>query len=69
VHQEPLLTKATNALALGGVSLPAWWPGLQETSEVSVLLVPIVSLVWLVVQIVRFLRTPPDTGKRGDTDK
>lgn len=54
--QEAFLTKATTGIAGAGVILPAWWPSLAESSNVAAQLVPIVSLVWLVLQIIRHLR-------------
>lgn len=54
--KEGLLTKATTGVAGAGVTLPAWWPSLAESSNLAAQLVPIVSLVWLVLQIIRHLR-------------
>lgn len=60
------MVKATNGVAIGGLTLPAWWPSLMQISEMAALLVPIASLIWLVVQIYRTLFVKkaerPDAG-------
>lgn len=53
---ERVTDRATSGLAVGGLSLPAWWPSLGEASSVAVELVPILSALWLVVQIVGYVR-------------
>lgn len=53
---ERVTDRATTGLAVGGVSLPAWWPSLDQVSSVAVELVPILSALWLVVQIVGYVR-------------
>lgn len=57
---EATLVKATNGVAVGGLTLPAWWPSLMQVSETAGLLVPILSMIWLAVQIWRtmFKKTP-----------
>ena len=57
---EATLVKATNGVAVGGLTLPAWWPPLMQVSETAGLLVPILSMIWLAVQIWRtmFKKTP-----------
>lgn len=54
-RHEALMVKATNGVAVGGVTMPAWLPDLIQASVVAGQLVPILSAVWLVVQIARFL--------------
>ena len=58
---EATMVKATNGVAVGGLTLPAWWPSLMEVSEMAGLLVPILSLIWLSVQIVRTVFKKPET--------
>ena len=48
--------KITHAVAVGGVSSPTWWPSLEDVSGWATQLVPILSALWLLVQIIRFLR-------------
>lgn len=52
---EAAMVKTTNGIAAAGISLPAWWPSLEATSSVAAQYVPILSAVWLFVQIVRQL--------------
>lgn len=53
---ERVTDRATSSLAVGGVTLPAWWPSLDQASSVAVQLVPILSALWLIVQIVGYVR-------------
>ncbi|KAB6717701.1 hypothetical protein C8029_04060 [Roseobacter sp. TSBP12] len=53
---EAQMTKATNALSVGGVTLPAWWPTLDHASTVAVKMVPILSALWLIMQMYVFAR-------------
>lgn len=66
MQHEAFIVKSTNIVALAGVSLPAWWPALQATSEVAGALVPILSAAWLVIQIVRFLRNKDKLDRASD---
>jgi GH24 family phage-related lysozyme (muramidase) len=50
------MIKITNGIALGGATSPAWWPSLEDVSNMATQLVPILSALWLAVQIIRFLR-------------
>lgn len=52
---EAGVVKVTNGVAVGGLTLPAWLPALDAASNVAALLVPILSAVWLAVQIWRFV--------------
>ncbi len=49
------MTKTTTVVAGVGLTMPAWWPSLFETSSWAAQIVPIVSLIWLVLQIGRFV--------------
>lgn len=60
---EGMVTKATNMVAVGGVTMPAWYSHLQAASSIAATLVPILSAVWLVVQIVRAMRTKREVAK------
>jgi|GEM_PF-6574049 len=54
---EAILVKATNVVALGGVVSPVWLPMLDTVSQVSATFIPILSVVWLLLQIWRFVFT------------
>ena len=49
----------TSGTALGAVISPWWLPELEAVSHGAALLLPIAGLIWLIVQIVRALRTWP----------
>lgn len=59
MKNEALTVKITNGVAASGLVLPVWWPTLNEISAFAATLVPILSAIWLVVQIVRTLRAKP----------
>lgn len=50
------LEKTTDGIAIGAVASPVWLPLLQAWSEYAALLLPIAGLIWLVIQIVGYLR-------------
>lgn len=52
---EAVLKRATDGVAVGGLTLPAWVGHLQDVSAVAAALVPILSALWLAVQIARFV--------------
>lgn len=58
---EGVLVKTTNVVAVGGISLPAWLPALETASIIAAQMVPILSAIWLFVQIWRFI-----VGKKKD---
>jgi len=49
---EATMIKVTNGVATAGILSPAWLPTLQEISSYAAALVPILSALWLAVQIV-----------------
>jgi len=51
------MESATNYIAVGAVSMPAWYHLLQEASAISALVVPILGATWLIIQIVVFFWT------------
>ena len=51
------MKKATDGVAAVGVMMPAWLPKLESTSQVAGALVPILSALWLALQIGRFVLT------------
>lgn len=53
---EELTMRATNGVAVGGVTMPAWMPTLAEASNTAAALVPILSALWLAIQIVGYAR-------------
>lgn len=53
--REARMRRATDGLAVGGLTMPAWFPSLEHVSQGAALAVPILSALWLAVQIVRFL--------------
>ncbi len=57
---EVTTVRLTNGVALGGITLPAWWPTLLDVSTTAGAFVPILSALWLILQIWRFLRNQPD---------
>lgn len=52
---EAMLKRATDGVAVGGISMPVWAPTLNEASNMAAALLPILSALWLAVQIARFL--------------
>lgn len=55
MSHEGMMIKTTNGVAVMGLTLPGWWPSLEATSTVAAQMVPILSAVWLMVQIARFV--------------
>ncbi len=53
---EGTIVKTTNVVAAGGITSPAWLPTLETASQVAANLVPILSAVWLVIQIGGYIR-------------
>lgn len=53
---EGVMVKTTNGVAFAGIFSPAWLPTLNDTSQIAAQFVPILSLFWLVLQIVRSIR-------------
>lgn len=53
---EGVMLKTTNGVAAVGVLSPAWLPSLNDVSQMSALMLPIISLFWLIFQIVRSFR-------------
>lgn len=53
---ERVSDRVTAGVAAGGVSLPVWWPSLGEVSDMAVELVPILSALWLLLQMGVYLR-------------
>ncbi|MFO1202996.1 MAG: hypothetical protein U1E58_10220 [Tabrizicola sp.] len=56
MKNEAVMIKATNGVAVAGVTLPAWLPSLEAASQVAAHLVPILSALWLAMQITRFVQ-------------
>jgi hypothetical protein len=56
--------RITDGVAGGMVASPFWLPYLQDVSEASALIVPILGVCWLVVQIVSFLWSKRNANKR-----
>lgn len=54
--KEALLAKTTTGLAGLGLTMPAWWPTLEQTSNWAAQLVPILSAIWIALQIIFFIR-------------
>jgi hypothetical protein len=48
--------KATNYVAGVGVTLPAWEHSLDQLGTVATAMVPILSALWLIVQMVFYVR-------------
>jgi hypothetical protein len=47
-----MIDRATNYVAAGAVVSPWWLPSLADVSETAALLLPIVGLLWIVVQFI-----------------
>lgn len=54
---EGIMVKTTTGVAVAGVASPVWLPSLADVSHAAAQLVPIASLVWLILQIIRHLRS------------
>lgn len=54
VHDN-IAERATTAVAGVGLTFPSWWYHFEATSNFFALLIPILSAVWLIVQIVRVI--------------
>lgn len=53
---EVAMMRVTNGVAVGGITMPAWVPSLGEVSGVASDAVPILSALWLAMQIVGYAR-------------
>jgi len=49
---EAMMERATNAIAAGAVASPWWLPSLADVSQFAGLLLPILGVIWLLVQII-----------------
>ncbi len=52
---DRVIVPTTNGVALFGITLPAWLPSLDAVSTFAGQMVPILSAIWLIVQIWRFV--------------
>lgn len=50
--RDTIIERTTTAVAGAGILSPAWIPALKDASEFAGQLLPILGVVWLVVQIV-----------------
>ena len=50
--KDVIFERTTTAVASMGIAAPVWLPPLKEASEVAGLVLPILGVVWLIVQIV-----------------
>lgn len=57
------MVKTTTGIAVAGVTSPAWLPPLADVSHAAAQLVPIASLFWLILQIVRHFRSKRKTDE------
>ena len=64
INMEGMMVKTTNGVAVAGVFSPAWLPTLNDASQIAAQLVPIFSLFWLILQILRSFQ-----NKRHSDDK
>lgn len=55
MKSELLVNRATSGLAVAWLAFPGWIDALAQASHIAGLLVPILSALWLFVQIVRVL--------------
>lgn len=49
------MTNTSNVIATGAVLTPFWFPTLQQWSEIAAFALPILGVIWLVVQIVGYV--------------
>ena len=56
INLEGVMVKTTNGVAVAGIFSPAWLPSLSDASQIAAQLVPIFSLFWLILQILRSTR-------------
>lgn len=56
MNHEVAMMRVTNGVAVGGITMPAWVPSLGEVSSVAADAVPILSALWLAIQIVGYAR-------------
>jgi hypothetical protein len=54
-HEEAVM-RVTNGVAVGGITMPAWVPTLGEVSTTAAQAVPILSALWLAIQIIGYAR-------------
>lgn len=52
---NPIADRVTDGVAVSAISSPAWLPILQQYSEIAGLIVPVLGVIWLVIQIVGYL--------------
>lgn len=52
-NTEAVLNNTTHVVAAGAVSAPVWLPSLTQVSSYAASIMPILGVVWLLVQIVR----------------
>lgn len=53
---DPVIQKISSGIAAGAAISPWWLPALKAASDVAGMLLPIVGVIWLLVQMVAFLR-------------
>ena len=56
INLDGIMVKTTNGVAVAGIFSPAWIPTLSDASHIAGQLVPIFSLFWLILQILRSVR-------------
>lgn len=56
INLDGIMVKTTNGVAVAGIFSPAWMPTLSDASYIAGQLVPIFSLFWLILQILRSVR-------------
>lgn len=50
--RDTIIERTTTAVAGAGILSPAWIPALKDASEIAGLVLPILGVVWLIVQII-----------------
>ncbi len=56
MKNEVVMNRMTTGVAVAGMGMPAWMPSLDAVSGAAGLAVPILSAIWLGVQIARFVQ-------------
>ncbi len=52
MNKGQMVRRITDGVAVGGVTLPAWFDQVQQASDVAAAALPLMSAAWLLFQIV-----------------
>ena len=54
---DSIADRVTHGIAAAGLTSPIWLEWLDQVSKIAALLLPIVSLIWLILKVAEWLRT------------